>query len=138
MRSTIGQSLPRHSIIEGSLRVVGDVGDDGPCVKLASTLNARLEGGLRKCNYIELKFTEKSSRVSRRIFDLWLVSGPTSWTDPEANPVVDFYERVTLDENADPIVGRYEVTTYRIDGEEITILDGPEQKNPRVGGLLPG
>jgi len=138
VRSTIDRYPPRHTIIEGWLRVVGDVRDDGPCVKLASTINAQLEGGLRECNYVELQFIKKGFRVSKQIFDLWLVSGPTSWTDPENNPVVDFYERVTLNANDAPIFGRYEVTTYRIHGQEISILEGAEHKNSQIGGQLPG
>ncbi|WP_445190792.1 hypothetical protein ACT009_09145 [Sphingomonas sp. Tas61C01] len=74
---------------------------------LAASLNRDLEGGLMDCNYVALEFSPTGRKRKERVFDLWLVSGPTSDTEPDDHPVVDFYERVTLGEVGNTASGTF-------------------------------
>ena len=127
----------RHFVVEGSLQVVGNVGIEDPCVKLAPIFKETLEGGLRDCRYVELSLMRKGSRKSETVFDLWLVSGATGWTDPGDEPVVDFYEPAALKEAGDETRGQHEITAYDLAGQEILILEGPRRRRPRVGAKMP-
>jgi hypothetical protein len=116
---------PKQFVRYGELRVIGDVEGGGPCAMLAPSLNRALKGRLMDCKYVALEFSPTGRKRRERVFDLWLVSGPTSDTEPDDHPVVDFYERVTLGEVGTTASGTFRFTKYMVDGQSIVVLDGP-------------
>lgn len=116
-------------LLSGLLRVSGDVQEGGPCATLAPLLDRELEGGLKVCKYVALEFSPTKRKSKQTVYDLWLVSGPTHETDAKDEPVVDFYEEVTLGEIGTTASGRFGFDIYIVDGKKIMVLVG--QGRPR-------
>ena len=110
------------------MQVVGDVEEGGPCTVLASAISSELEGGLKGCNFVALEFQPLNGGRAQTVYDLWLVSGPTHWTDDNDHPVVDFYEKVTLGQRGDTEDGKFDFKVYDVGGQKIVILVGRAQR----------
>lgn len=113
---------PETFVVNGMVRVTGDVSDHYPCDLLKPILDLALKYGVDTCKAVPLTFTRSDGRNSETVFDLWVVTGNEIIAAGGDSDVVDFYERVTLGDVGDAACGRFKFERYIIAGRVITVL----------------